>query len=1058
MDIIRGALRRPITVVVIVLSVVLGGSTALTRIPRDIFPNLDVPVIYIAQPYAGMDAAQMEGFLTYRYEIQFLYVSGIEHIESKSVPGLALIKLQFYPGTDMANAMAETINQIQRAQRFMPKGSVPPFVIRFDAGSVPVGNLVFSSETRSQTELQDFAVNRVRPMFSSMPGISAPPPFGGSERSIVIHLDPERLRAHNMSPTEVVDALVNTNTMSPSGNARIGSSMPIVSLNSMVSDIRELGKVPVRLGTNPAVFMRDVATVEDGAAVEPGYALVDGHRTVYIPVAKRAESSTLEVVNRLKENLPRFQAAVPQDVKIAYEFDQSYFVTRSIHNLAVEGILGALLTGLMALLFLQDWRSALVVVISIPLSILVAIMGLWLTNQTINLMTLGGLALSVGILVDEATVVIENIHTHQARGKPTARAVYDATKEALIPGLLAMLCILAVFTPSFFMTGATRAMFVPMALSVGFAMIGSYILSVTIVPILSTWLLKQHHRPAKPAQKRSRISFAHVQSGYGSLLTQFLRFRAPLVGTFLALSVSVIVVVGSRLGTEIFPQSDEGQLTLRFRAEEGMRIEETEKVALKVLDVIKQDAGPENVDSTLGYVGAQSCDHPINAIYLWTSGPNEGVLQVQLRHGSGIRIEEFKEKLRRSFSEKLPGVAFSFEPSDIVSRVLSFGASTPVEVSVSGPNLSRNREMAEKIMAELGKIPSLRDLQIGQTLDYPTVKVNVDREKSGMIGLSMQEIADSFVPATSSSRYLSKNFWADPKSGVTYFVEVEIPEQKMDSVEEVRNIPIVKNGKRSVLMRNVAEVREETSLGEYDRYNLQRQMVITANISGEDLGRVSRSVRNTLASMGAPPRGVSVSIRGQVSTMDQIFDGLKSGLIVTVVAIFLLLAANYQSWKLAFVVVSTVPAVLAGVVLVLFVTHTTLNIQSFMGGIMSVGVAVANAILLITFAERFRREGMTSEQAAIEGARTRLRPILMTSLAMIAGMIPMAIGASEGGEQAAPLGRAVIGGLVGSTMATLLVLPTIFAMVQKKASSTSPSLDPDDQNSRHYVPAQQAQG
>jgi len=1051
MDIIRGALRRPISVVVIVLAVVLAGSAALTRIPRDIFPNLDVPVIYIAQPYAGMDAAQMEGFLTYRYEIQFLYVSGIEHIESKSVQGLALIKLQFYPGTDMANAMAETINQIQRAQRFMPKGSVPPFVIRFDAGSVPVGNLVFSSETRSQTELQDFAVNRVRPMFSSMPGISAPPPFGGSERSVVIHLDAERLRAHNMSATEVVEALMNTNTMSPSGNARIGKSMPAVSLNSMVSDIKELGNVPIRMGSNSAIFMRDVATVEDGAAIEPGYALVNGRRTVYIPVAKRAESSTLEVVNRLKENLPRFQASVPPDVKITYEFDQSYFVTRSIHNLAVEGMLGALLTGLMALLFLQDWRSALVVVVSIPLSILVAILGLWLTNQTINLMTLGGLALSVGILVDEATVVIENIHTHQARGKPTARAVYDATKEALIPGLLAMLCILAVFTPSFFMTGATRALFVPMALSVGFAMIGSYILSVTIVPILSTWLFKDYH--AKPVpEKPLWLTFNHVRHGYGRLLDFFLHFRVALVGCFLAASLLVVVGVGSTLGTEIFPQSDEGQLTLRFRAEEGLRIEETEKVALRILDLVKQEAGPDNVDSTLGYVGGQSADHPINAIYLWTSGPNEGVLQMQLRHGSGIHVEEFKERLRKSFAAHLPGVGFSFEPSDIVSRVLSFGASTPVEVAVTGPDLAANRVLAEKIMAELGKIASLRDLQIGQTLDYPTVKVKVDREKSGMLGLTMQEIADSFVPATSSSRYLSKNFWADPKSGVTYFVEVEIPEQRMDSVEEVKNIPVVKNGKKSILMRNVAEVKEGTALGEYDRYNLQRTIAITANISGEDLGRVSRAVRGTLDGMGPPPRGIAVAVRGQVSTMDQIFGGLRSGLGVTVVAIFLLLAANYQSWKLAFVVVSTVPAVLAGVVGMLWITHTTLNIQSFMGGIMSVGVAVANAILLITFAERFRREGMTPEQAAIEGARSRLRPILMTSLAMIAGMIPMAIGASEGGEQAAPLGRAVIGGLAGSTVATLLILPTIFAMVQRKSSSGSPSLDPDDPGSRHFAP------
>ena len=1052
MDIIRGALRRPVTIIVVVFAIVLAGSAALMRIPRDIFPNLDVPVIYVAQPYAGMDATQMEGYLTYRYEVQFLYVSGIERIESKSVQGLALIKLQFYSGTDMANAMAEVTNQIQRAQRFMPKGSVPPFVIRFDAGSVPVGNLVFSSENRSETELQDFAVNRIRPMFASMPGITAPPPFGGSERSIVIHLDAERLRAHNMSPTEVVDALMNTNTVSPSGNARIGKTMPAVALNSVVSDFKELGNVPVRLGGNPAIFIRDVATVQDGAAVETGYALVNGRRTVYIPVAKRAESSTLEVVNHLKETLPRFQAAVPPDVRISYEFDQSYFVTRSINNLAVEGLLGALLTGLMALLFLQDWRSALVVVISIPLSILIAIMGLWLTNQTINLMTLGGLALSVGILVDEATVVIENIHTHQARGKPVARAVYDATKEALIPGLLAMLCILAVFTPSFFMTGATRAMFIPLALAVGFAMIGSYVLSVTVVPILSAWLFKDHH-PAPREAKPSRVSFAHVQSGYGSLLGVLLRFRMLLIGAFLTGSVTVILVLGSRLGTEIFPQTDEGQLTLRFRGTEGTRIEETEKAALHILDLIKQEAGAENVESTLGYVGGQSADHPINAIYLWTSGPEEGVLQVQLKHGSGLHIEEFKERLRKSLATHQPAMRFSFEPSDIVSRVLSFGAATPVEIAVSGPNLQTNRQTAEKLMAELAKIPSLRDLHLGQALDYPTVKINVDREKSGMMGLSMQEIADSFVPATSSSRYVSKNFWADPRSGVTYFVEVEVPEQKMDSIEEVRNIPIVKNGKKSLLMRNVADVQEGTALGEYDRLNLQRSIAVQANISGEDLGRVTTAVRGVLASMGAPPRGVSLGVRGQIATLEQIFGGLQSGLGVTVVAIFLLLAANYQSWKLSFVVISTVPAVLAGVVSMLWVSHTTLNIQSFMGGIMSVGVAVANAILLITFAEHYRRKGMTVDQAALEGARSRLRPILMTSLAMIAGMIPMALGLSEGGEQAAPLGRAVIGGLVGSTFATLLVLPTIFSLVQRKSSSASPSLDPDDPASIHYCPS-----
>jgi multidrug efflux pump subunit AcrB len=1058
MDIIQAALRRPITIMVVVLGLLLTGAAALFRIPRDIFPNLEVPVIYIAQPFAGMDASQMEGYITYRYEIGFLYVTGIEHIESRSSQGLALIKLQFQPGTDMANAMAETTNQIQRAQRYMPQGTVPPFVIRFDAGSVPVGNLVFSSPTRSETEMQDLAVNRVRPMFASISGISAPPPFGGSERSIVIHLDAERLRAYNLSAMDVVNALDVTNIMSPSGNALIGKSMPTVALNTAVSGVHELQNVPIRPGANPTVYMKDVAKVEDAAAVETGYALVDGRRTVYIPVAKRATASTLSVVNALKSYMPTFQAVLPEDVKVSYEFDQSYFVTRSIENLAMEGLMGAVLTGLMVLLFLQEWRSALIVVISIPLSITCAIIGLWLTNQTINIMTLGGMALAVGVLVDEATVNIENIHAHLARGKPRGRAVLDASRETIIPRFLAMLCILAVFTPSFFMTGATRAMFVPLALAVGFSMIASYFISSTVVPILASWLLKVdghghaagHAEPSKPAF----FSFARFQAAYGRLLGGFTRLRRPAVLGYLVVAVLVVGGLGGKLGTEIFPLSDEGQLTLRFRAPEGTRIEETEKVAQQILGIVKTEAGEKNVDSTLGYVGIQSPDHPINAIYLWTSGPEEAVLQVQLRHGSGIPIEGFKERLRTAISKALPDVRLSFEPSDIVSRVMSFGASTPVEVAVSGPDLVATRGMADKLLASLQKVPSLRDLQINQPLDYPTVKVEVDREKATMMGLSVKDIAQAFVPATSTSRYIYKNLWPDPKSGITYFVEVEVPPEKMDSLEEIRNIPVDSNPKHRILMRDVARIHRGTILGEYDRYNLQRTLSITANISGEDLGRVAKAVRAAVRDAGAPPRGVTVVVRGQVSTMEQIFGGLGSGLVVTVVAIFLLLAANFQSWKLAFVVVSTVPAVLSGVVVTLLATGTTLNIQSFMGAIMSVGVAVANAILLITFAERYRREGKPVLEAALEGAKGRLRPILMTSFAMIAGMMPMALGLSEGGSQAAPLGRAVIGGLSVATIATLFILPSVFAMVQGRTTTASPSLDPEDPTSVDYAPAE----
>jgi multidrug efflux pump subunit AcrB len=1058
MDLIQTALRRPITLMVIVFGLLLTGAAALLRIPRDIFPNLEVPVIYVAQPFAGMDPSQMEGYITYRYEIGFLYVSGIEHIESKSAQGLALLKLQFQPGTDMANAMAETTNQIQRAQRFMPQGTVPPFVIRFDAGSVPVGNLVFSSPTRTEAEMQDLAVNRVRPMFASIAGISAPPPFGGSERSIVIHLDPDRLRAYGMSAMDVVNSLDLTNVMSPSGNALIGKSMPTVALNSAVSGVRELESLPIRQGVSPAVTMRDVARIEDAAAQETGYAIVDGRRTVYIPVAKRASASTLSVVNDLKSFIPRFQAVLPDDVRISYEFDQSYFVTRSIDNLAMEGLMGAVLTGLMVLLFLRDWRSAFIVVVSIPLSITCAVIGLWLTNQTINIMTLGGMALAVGVLVDEATVSIENIHAHLARGKSRGRSVLDASRETIVPRLLAMLCILAVFTPSFFMTGATRAMFVPLALAVGFSMVASYVLSSTVVPVLASWLLKaEAHGPAAhPAPEGGFhvLSFERVQKAYGKLVELAARVRLPLVLVYLAVAGAVIVGLGPQLGTEIFPLSDEGQLTLRFRAPEGTRIEETEKIAGRILEIVKAQAGPDHLDSSLGYVGIQSADHPINAIYLWTSGPEEGVLQFQLKHGSGIPIEPFKETLRAEIGKALPEVRLSFEPADIVSRVMSFGASTPVEVAVSGPDLAASRKVADALLVNLSKIPALRDLQINQPLDYPVIKVDVDREKAGLMGLSIKDISQAFVPVTSTSRYIYKNLWPDPKTGVTYFVEVEVPLERMDSVEEIRNIPLETKVGNRVLMRDVARIRNGTMLGEYDRYNLQRTLSISANISGEDLGRVAKAVRAAVKETGTPPKGVTVSVRGQISTMEQIFGGLGSGLGVTIVAIFLLLAANFQSWKLAFVVVSTVPAVLAGVVLTLLGTGTTLNIQSFMGAIMSVGVAVANAILLITFAERARLSGRSAVSAAIEGAKGRLRPILMTSFAMIAGMMPMALGLSEGGSQAAPLGRAVIGGLSVATLATLLILPAVFAIVQSRSTTKPPSLDPDDPTSPEFAPVE----
>jgi multidrug efflux pump subunit AcrB len=1046
MNMVTAALRRPISSVTIILAIAVAGMLAIQRMPRDIFPDLGVPTIYVAQPYGGMDPAQMEGFLVNYYEYHFLYINGIEHVESKSIQGVGLIKLQFHPGTNMAQALAETVGYVARARAFMPEGTVPPFIMRFDAGGVPVGNLVFASKTRSIAELQDAALFRVRPLFATLPGVSAPPPYGSSQRTVVIRIDPDKLRAYDMSPGEVVRALASGNMISPSGNVRIGDVMPMVPVNSVVSDIKELNNIPIRPQGTQTVFLRDIGTVEDGADIQSGYALVDGRRTVYIPVTKRADASTLAVVDLVKQNIPRFQSVLPEDIQVSYQFDQSPYVTRAIDGLTFEGTLGALLTGLIVLLFLSDWRSALVVVLNIPLAILGAALALWITGQTVNIMTLGGLALAVGILVDNTTVTIENIHTHLARGRSLARAAREATIETGVPRFLAMLCILAVFIPTLFMSGAAHNLFVPLSLAVGFAMFASYVLSSTLVPVLAIWTF----RVAEHAHKPRRSAFERFREKYEQVVRILVERRRLTILSYLAISGIVLVLIGGAVGTEIFPQIDTGQFQLHLRAQPGTRIERTEEITLQALDLIKREVGPENVEISLGFVGTQPPNYPINAIYLWSSGSEEALLQIQLKQQAKINIDDLKERLRHKLPDELPNVRFSFEPSDIVSRVMSFGSPTPIEVAVSGQNIADVRRYAEKLRDTLGQVPSLRDLAFEQELDYPAIKVTVDRERAGVLGVATNEVANAVVVGTSSSRYTAANYWADPRSGVGYQVQVQIPEQRMNSVEEIKNLPIARRSGGQIPLRNVANVANGSMLGEYDRYNMQRMLTLSANIAGEDLGRAAAQVQKAITAAGQPPERVNVSMRGQVQPMDDMFGALRLGLLMAIIVILVLLTANFESFRLALAVVLTIPAVVAGVSLTLWLTGTTLNLQSFMGAIMAVGIAVANSILLVTFAERIRIDGHESSGAALEGALSRLRPILMTSLAMIAGMIPMAIGLGSGGEQTAPLGRSVIGGLLGATGATLLVLPALFVMLQPSNARKSASLDAEDPHSRYF--------
>lgn len=1044
MWLIHIAMRRPITVLMMIIGIALCSILALRRMRADIFPELGTPVVYVAQPYGGMDPAQMEGYLVNYYEYHFLYISGIDFVESRSIQGAAIMKLRFHEGTNMAQAMAETVAQVNRARAFMPPGTLPPFVTRFDAGSVPVGYLVFSSETRGVDEISDLALFRIRPMFSRLPGVSAPPPFGGTARSVVVHVDPDKLRSFGMSPDEVVQAIASTNTITPSGNVRIGDLNRIVPLNSTVKEAAELNGVPLRQGAGPTVFLRDIGYAEDAADILTSYALVNGRRAVYIAATKRPDASTLEVVKNIRQELPTFQSAIPEDIKVSFELDQSFYVTNALKALTQEGLMSALLTGLMILIMLRSLRTSLVVVTTIPVALLSAVVALWAAGQSLNLMTLGGLTLAIGILVDESVVAVENIHTHLGQSKGTARAVLEASKEVVIPRLLAMLSVVAVFVPSFFMEGVARAMFVPLGLSVGFPMIASYFLASTLVPMMEVWLNKRRGHPG--AHQESAGMFDRFRESFGRLSNRLIQLRGAVVALYLIVAGGVVILIGPNLGVDIFPQTDTGLVQMRLRAPTGTRVERTERITQTILAEIQRQVGPGNLQSSLAFVGVQPSAFPVNLIYLWTGGSHEAVVQIAVKPGSGLTSAELQERLRTRIGEIAPGTSISFEAADLVSQVMSFGAPTPVEVAVTSPNLAVNRQYADSIVAELRKIDSLRDVQLAELLEYPTVDIQLDRERAGQLGVSVSEVGRALGPTTWSSRFTTPVYWADPKSGIAYQIQVEVPQSQVSSVDDLRRIPVKKNVGSPTLLGDVAQLEYGQMFGEYHRLNMQRMVTVNANVSGSDLNSVSRRISAVLAKLPQAPRGVSVSVRGQIAPMRLMVENLLLGLSLSIVAVFLLLAAYFQSVRVAFVILLAIPSVLAGVALALFLTGTTLNMQSFMGAMMAVGISVANTILLCTFADQARRKGMPSERAAQEAAKTRIRPVLMTSIVMIIGMLPLALGTA----QTAPLGIAVIGGLFAATVTTLLIIPSIFALVEEGGGTRSPSIDPDDPASPHY--------
>lgn len=1068
---------------VVVAGLFFFGIDAVRKIKVDIFPKLDLPVMYIAHPFGGYTPDQMETFFAKQYINILLYVNGIKSIETKNIQGLTLMKVNFYPGTNMAQASAELSAFTNRAQAIFPPGSNPPFIIRFDASTLPVGQLVLSSEKRSNNELLDLANVYVRSTFTSIPGLVSAPPFGGNIRTVVIKADPELLRAHNLTPDQLVEALRVNNQTAPSGNVRIGDKNYITPTNTTIHTVKEFENIPLFKGGVQNLYLRDVATVEDGADVTSGYGLVNGKRSVYLSIAKSADASTWEVVQNLKKAIPRIQSTLPEDVKVSYEFDQSTYVMNSVKSLLTEGAIGAILTGLMVLLFLGDARGALIVILTIPTSIIAGVLFLNLFGQTINIMTLSGLALAIGILVDESTVTIENIHQHFDMGKPKALAIWDACKEIAFPKLLILFCILAVFAPAFTMGGIPGSLFLPLALAIGFSMIVSYFLAQTFVPVMANWIMKvkHHHKPDgsamtdaeefaasglsrnRDAQKETLIhradanqdgkvsAFERIRARFMRFINRVMPFRKPIVAAYLIITTALAALLLGQIGKDVLPKVNGSQFQVRLRAPEGTRMERTEEKTLKTIDIIKKIVGPHNVSVTSAYVGQHPALFSVNPIYLFMAGPQEAVLQVGLNEEFHTNLDELKEKIRQEVKQAIPDLTMSFEPIELTDKILSQGSPTPIEVRMSGRDKKQNERYAQKVIAKLKEINYLRDIQLGQSNKYPAIKIEVDRMRAAQLGVDMNDVSRSLIASTSSSRYTDKNIWVDEKGGFSYAVQVQVPESKMNSIQEISEIPLLRNNNRPVL-GDIATITPDTTRGENDNLGAMPVLSVTANLNNTDLGVAQADVREALASLGELPRGLTVELVGLSQTLTDTLDSLQNGLVVAIVVIFLMLAANFQSFKVSAIVLATVPAVILGSLALLMVTGSTLNLQSYMGIIMSVGVSISNAVLLITNAEQLRKHSGDAIAAAKESAGLRLRPIVMTAVAMVVGMIPMASGLGEAGDQSSPLGRAVIGGLIASTFAALFILPLVFAWGQGKASTQSVSLDPEDEESKFYIP------
>jgi multidrug efflux pump subunit AcrB len=1059
MWIVRLALRRPYTFVVVALLIVVLGLVSMARMPTDIFPDVDIPVASVVWSFTGISPEDMERRVLLVTERAFTgSVNDIEHMESQAMVGVGLTRIYFQPGAKIEAAIAQLGSTSQSILRALPPGMSAPLIIRYSASSVPILQLSVASETLPEAVLFDYAQNFVRTQLATVRGASVSLPFGGKPRQIMVDLDPRALKATGLAPNDVVNAISAQNLILPTGTAKIGAREYSVRVNSSPDTVEGLNNLPIKqVGGGAIVYIRDVAQVRDGYSVQTNIVSQGGRRASLVTIFKSGGASTLDVVQRIKDMLPQVQATLPPELDLKLMFDQSVFVRAAVDGVVREAIIAAGLTALMILIFLGSWRSTLIVTVSIPLSIMASVIVLGLMGHTINIMTLGGLALAVGILVDDATVEIENIHRNLGMRKPILRAILDGAQQIAVPAFVSTLCICIVFVPVVFLEGAVRFLFVPLALAVVLAMMASYFLSRTLVPTMVHFLLAgEVDRYAEGEHGTGPGLFWAIHGAFNRRFERMREWYRRALGWSLAHRATVLVAfalffllslgLAFFTGEDFFPAVDAGQLRLHVRAPAGTRIEETDRIFGQVAEAIRRVIPDEEISRIINNVGIPLGSSNLAYSEGATIGPADGEMLISLRPDHQGSTFDYMKAIRRQVYPQFPELTFFFQSADIVSQTLNFGLQSPIDLQVVGNNRAANFDIARRLVERVKQVPGLVDVRVHQVVAAPQLRVEVDRVRAAQIGMTQRDVANNLLVSLASSSDAAPNFWLNPQNGVSYRVSVQTPQYRIDSLDALTSEPMVASGVPvPELLTNLAQVERGTTLSVANHYNIQNVFDVFANVQDRDLGGAARDVRRVMASMEKDlPRGTSLVLRGQVQNMDSAFQGLASGLVFAVILVYALMVVNFQSWLDPFIIITALPGALSGILLALFVTQTTINVPSLMGAIMSIGVATSNSILLVTFANDQRKEhGLDATAAALSAGYIRLRPVLMTALAMIIGMLPMALGLGEGAEQNAPLGRAVIGGLALATVATLFVVPVIYSLLRRRPPFAAGELHPE---------------